>query len=90
MKITDYTFNNKDIINIKNSYKINGFVIIKKFFKKENIKIIKKEVKKLIKKKDINFYYEIIKNRNIIRRIEKISDYSNKINQIINSKKHLT
>ena len=87
MKITDYTFNNKDIINIKNSYKIHGFVVIKKFFKKNNIKLIKSEIKKLIKKKDINFYYEKIKNKNVIRRIEKVSEYSNKINNIINFKK---
>ena len=65
MKITDYTFNNKDIINIKNSYKINGFVVIKKFFKKKNIKLIKDEIKKLIKKKDINFFCGNIKIINI-------------------------
>ena len=87
MKINDYTFDGKDIKNIQQVYKINGFVVIKGFFKKKNIRLIKNEIKKLIKKKDINFYYEKVKNKNVIRRIEKVSEYSKKINNIINFKK---
>ena len=32
MKINDYTFDGKDIKNIQQVYKINGFVVIKGFF----------------------------------------------------------
>ena len=50
MKINDYTFDDKDIKNIQQSYKVNGLVVIKGFLKK-NIGLIKNEIKELIKKK---------------------------------------
>lgn len=67
-------------------YKINGFVIIKNFFDKHLINKIKKQVLKNIKYKHNEFfYYE--KNKNKLRRIEKISDFSNSAKKLIQSKK---
>jgi len=87
MKINNYSFNKNQQYEIKNAYDNYGFVIIKQFFSRKNIKSIKKEIPKLLKKKDINFYFENIKKKKILRRIERVSDYSKKINKIINFKK---
>jgi len=65
----------------------NGFLIIKNFFKKKDIKDAKKEILKNIKKKKKFFYYEKIKNQYRLRRIEKISDFSKQSKKIIHSKR---
>ena len=57
MKINNYSFNKNQQYEIKNAYDNYGFVIIKQFFSRKNIKSIKKEIPKLLKKKDINFYF---------------------------------
>ena len=63
MKINNYSFNKNQQYEIKNAYDNYGFVIIKQFFSRKNIKSIKKEIPKLLKKKDINFYFENIKKK---------------------------
>lgn len=69
-------------------YKKNGFVIIKNFFDRNEIIKTKKEILNQIKrKKNHFFYYEKIDKKKRLRRIEKVSDYSNFAKRIILSEK---
>ena len=78
--------------NLVNSYRKNGFIIIKNFFNKDNIKNIKEQILNKInksKQNNRNFYFEEIQNKLKLRRIEKISDFSDTSKKLINSKKIL-
>ena len=88
MKILNYKYN-IDREKIKIFYDNFGFVIIKKFFKIKTIKNIKKQLLRLSKKKIKNkyFYYEKINKKLMLRRIEKVSDFSKKAKKIIYSKR---
>ena len=63
----------KKIINF---YKKNGWVIVRNFYNKQLILKIKKELIKNSSKKNKFFYYENIKNKPKLRRIEKVTDFS--------------
>ena len=79
----------KNLENLKQEYKEKGFLKIQNFFKKKEILSVKKNIKNNIKinnKKHL-FYYEIINKKKILRRIEKISEYSKEAKKIILSKK---
>ena len=70
-------------------YKKNGWIIIRNFFNKNYINKIKNELLKNTNKKSNFFYYEIIKNKPKLRRIEKVSDFSKSSKNLICSKKTL-
>ena len=57
--------NNKLNKNIITVYRKNGWVIVKNFFKKKDIKTVKAQIlKKVLKSKDNgHFYFEKIKNK---------------------------
>lgn len=77
-------------IGNKNSienYTKDGFILIKKVYKKTTINNLKKKILKHSKHNRYNFYYEIIKRKKIIRRIEKIYDHLGQSKKILNSKK---
>ncbi len=81
-------FKNKEMENINSFYKEHGYVVIKNFLKKQHINKIKKKI--LLKK---NFfeneyvYYENIKNKKKLRRVEKISEQLVDVKDIVRSKK---
>tara|TARA_B100000780_G_scaffold260069_1_gene211527 strand:+ start:196 stop:990 length:795 start_codon:yes stop_codon:yes gene_type:complete len=77
---------NQSKSTLKNDYRKNGFVIIKKFINPKIINEIKKELLIKIKKKNKFFYYEKISNELKLRRIEKISDFSKRSKNLICSK----
>ena len=81
---SDYQ-NMKNIYKIRNAYKKDGFAVIRNFINKDIIKNIKKEIANK-KRSNRFFYYENIKNRRKLRRIEKISDFSKKSKKLICSK----
>ena len=87
MKLSNYTFSKTKLNFAENFFNKNGFAIIKSFFNKTVIQKIKREIKKKIKEKNNFFYYEKINGKLKLRRIEKISDYSNKSREIIFSKR---
>lgn len=65
-----------------------GFLLIKNFFDKHEVISIKNQINRKIKqKKNKNFYFEKNKNRLILRRIEKVSDYSKSCRELLESKK---
>ena len=72
-------------------YKKNGWVIVRNFFEKKEIEKIKHQILNKISKtkKNKNFYYEKIGNRQKLRRIEGISDFSANSKKIIYSSKIL-
>lgn len=78
----------KNFKNLKKEYKQKGFVKINNFFKKQEILSVKENIKKTINKKDKKhfFYYEKIKTKKVLRRIEKISEYSKDAKKIIFSR----
>ena len=79
---------NNDYESFVNCYKKYGFVIIKNFFEKKIIKILKKEIFNKIKVKRNKFlYYETIANKKKLRRIEKITNFSPICKKVLNSKK---
>ena len=81
-------FDYKELSNIRKFYDENGYVVIKKFFKRKNISFIKNKINNNKIKFDKNFTYtEIIKNKSRYRRIERISDQSSDVKNIIDSKK---
>ena len=51
-------------------YKKNGWMIVRNFFNKKYLKNIKREILKKTKNKNKNFYFERIKNKLKLRRIE--------------------
>ncbi len=73
-----------------NFYKKNGWIIIKNFFDKNYIIRIKKEILKKTKSKSDFFYYEKIKNKSKLRRIERVTDFSKKAKNLICAKKTLS
>ena len=79
----------KQINNFKliKEYSDKGFFIIKNFFKKNKIIKLKKDILSKIDKKNYYFYYEKIKNKKKIRRIERVSDEIKSSKKIILSKK---
>lgn len=72
----------------KDYYSKHGYIILRNFFKKNLISKIDSEILKKIKKKNSNkfLYYEKINNNKVLRRIEKVSDYSKSAKKIVNSK----
>ena len=76
-------------LDIVAKYQIDGWVIVKNFFKKKDIKTIKSQILKKVSKTKKNdfFYFEKIKNKKRLRRIERISDFSAKSKKLIYSKK---
>tara|TARA_B100000029_G_scaffold509294_2_gene598147 strand:+ start:324 stop:1103 length:780 start_codon:yes stop_codon:yes gene_type:complete len=70
-------------------YKKNGWIIIRDVFRKNYIKKIKTELLKQTKNKGKFFYYETIKNKPKLRRIERVTDFSKNAKKIICSKKTL-
>ena len=84
-------FQKNKINEIKDFYRINGYVVIKGFFNKKHITGIKKEIlNKVDTFEDVFVYYELIrKNKKRYRRIEKISNHLNKANNLVCSKKIL-
>jgi len=77
-------------IGDKNSikkYSKDGFILIKNVYKKTIIKNLKKKILRDSKYNKFNNYYEIIKGKKIIRRIEKIYDQLGRSKQLLNSKK---
>ena len=76
-------------LDIVAKYQKDGWVIVKNFFKKKDIKTIKSQILKKVSKTKKNdfFYFEKIKNKKRLRRIERISDFSAKSKKIIYSKK---
>lgn len=75
----------ENIQNIKSTYQRNGFVIIKNFLSKNRINKIRFEITNS-KKRNKFFYYEKIKNRKKLRRIERISEFSKNSKNLICSK----
>jgi 2-aminoethylphosphonate dioxygenase len=77
--------------NLIKNYQQKGWVVVKKFFHKKNIVQIKKQIliKILKSKKNSHLYYETIGNKQKLRRIEKVSDFSKVSKKIIYSKKIL-
>ncbi len=76
--------------NIINFYKKNGWVIVRNFYNKHLIWKIKKELIKNSGKKNKSFYYEKIKNKSKLRRIEKVTDFSRNSKNILCSKNTLS
>ena len=72
--------------NIIDFYKKNGWVIVRNFYNKQLILKIKKELIKNSSKKNKFFYYENIKNKPKLRRIEKVTDFSKNSKNILCSK----
>ncbi len=79
----------KNLENLKKEYKKKGFLKIKNFFEKKEISTVRENIKRNIKKnnKKYFFYYEKIKKKKVLRRIEKISEYSKDAKKIIYNKK---
>jgi len=88
MSINPTYKNLKNILNVRSKYKKDGFIIIRNFINKEIIKNIKDEIDNN-KKTNKFFYYEKIKKKRKLRRIEKISDFSKGSKNLICSKKML-
>ena len=73
----------KQIIAFQNS----GIIKIKNFFKKEDIKDLKNNLfKKLKKKNSFDCYYENLNNTRLLRRIEKLSQNSKEFSNLLNNK----
>ena len=70
-------------------YKKNGWIIIRDVFRKNYIQKIKKELLKQTKNKGKFFYYETIKKKPRLRRIERVTDFSKNAKKIICSKRTL-
>ncbi|OUV61094.1 MAG: hypothetical protein CBC82_07065 [Cellvibrionales bacterium TMED122] len=68
-------------------YKKNGWMIVRNFFNKKYLKNIKREILKKTKNKNKNFYFERIKNKLKLRRIEKVTDFSKNAKNLICAKK---
>ena len=79
----------KNLENFKKEYKEKGFLKIENFFKKNEILFVRENIKKNIKNNDKNhyFYHEKIGKKKVLRRIEKISEYSKDAKKIILSEK---
>jgi len=73
----------KDIIYFKKK----GFLIKKNFFDKKKLRNLKKIITKKTNKKNIFYYYEKIKNKSIIRRIERVTEDTLQAKKILYSKK---
>jgi 2-aminoethylphosphonate dioxygenase len=70
--------------NELNYYKKNGYVVINNFFSKSKIDKIRLEILSLAKKKNNDhFYYENLGKQKVLRRIERISQNSAKMNKIL-------
>ena len=72
---------------LRKNYSQKGFFTIRNFFIRKKIIKLKKDILKQIEKKKYYFYYEKIKNKKKIRRIEKVSDEIVSSKKIILSKK---
>ena len=70
-------------------YKKKGYLLIKNFFPIKKIYLAKKSINSLLKKKKNNkhFYFEKIKNKKMIRRIEEVSEHSIVAKRILTDKK---
>ena len=89
--IIEQTMNSNLNLNIVSMYQKVGWAVVKNFFKKQDIKIIKSQILEKISKTKNNdfFYFEKIKNKKKLRRIERISDFSDIAKKTIYSKKIL-
>ena len=71
-----------------NKYNNDGYVILKNFFSKSRIEKARLEILKLSKKKGNNhFYYEKLGKKTVLRRIEKISQNSKSMWNLVKDKK---
>jgi|TARA_B110000238_G_C16078302_1_gene418202 ectoine hydroxylase-related dioxygenase (phytanoyl-CoA dioxygenase family) len=70
-------------------YKEYGWVIIRNFLKKKKIEEMKSKLIEKTKHKSEFFYYETIKKKEKLRRIEKVTDFSKDIKKILCSKKNI-
>tara|TARA_B100001057_G_scaffold469895_1_gene530674 strand:+ start:5668 stop:6453 length:786 start_codon:yes stop_codon:yes gene_type:complete len=79
----------KNLDIFKEEYRKKGFLKINKFFKKSDIISVKNSIKKNINsnKNNHHFYYEKINNKQVLRRIEKISEFNKNAKKIILNKK---
>lgn len=76
--------NDKEIIS---NYSKNGFVLIKSFFKADQISSLKKDLlSNDFIKLGCEVYYESLSNKKKIRRIENFSDKFSKVKNLLNSK----
>ena len=75
--------------NLKSTYNLQGFVVIKNFFKSSDIKRLKKNVLKKVKKiNSKNIYSEkISKNKIRLRRVEKVTENIKEVKELLYSKK---
>ena len=75
--------------NLKSTYNLQGFVVIKNFFKSSDIKRLKKNVLKKVKKiNSKNIYSEkISKNKIRLRRVEKVTENIKEVKKLLYSKK---
>ena len=76
--------NQKDL----EKYEKDGYVVLKNFFPKSRIEKVRLEILKLSKKKGNNhFYYEHLGKKKVLRRIERISQNSNKMKHTLRDNK---
>ena len=83
MYFTSIEFN-----RLNDFYNKNGFIVIKNFINQNQIKNLKIKINMKKKKFEKNFsYFEKIKKKPKLRRIEKISEQLNDVKKLVNSKK---
>lgn len=72
----------------KKEFRKKGYTVIKNFFSKKDIQKILTELSSIKnKKKDKNFYFERIKKKYRLRRLEKVSDKLPKVKKVLGSSK---
>lgn len=69
------------------NYQKNGYLILKNFFSKAKIEKVRLEIIKLSKKNNNYFYYEMLGKKRVLRRIEKISQNSKKMHNLLKDPK---
>ena len=80
-------FKQNQTTEIKKFYSQNGFAVIRDVFKKKDIVEIKKSVFFKLDKNNNDYYFEKSGKKNLIRRIERITDYFSKIKNLAYSQK---
>lgn len=85
--LIDYMFfQQNQTSEIINFYNKNGFAIIRDVFKKNKISNIKNIISKNLDENNKDFLYEVVNNKKILRRIEKITDHFYSVKALIYSK----
>ncbi|MBD1167055.1 phytanoyl-CoA dioxygenase family protein [Pelagibacterales bacterium SAG-MED09] len=80
-------FHQNQTSEIKKFYYKNGFAVIKDIFPKEDIHKVKKKVLSKLNKKNKDYYFEKFGKKNLLRRIERVTNYFSDIQNIAYSKK---